>query len=72
MHAFNPTKTDLHLIRIGVLKLSPGQWLDLDGQRARFVRVSAAGDLWVTHGTNQKQFRLACEKWLPLNNKQAA
>lgn len=66
MHAFNPSRVDLHLIRIGVLRLSPGQWLDLDGQRARFVRVSAAGDLWVTHGTNQKQFRLACEKWLSL------
>lgn len=64
---------DYNFIRIGILRLSPGQWVTCDGvTKSRFVRVASCGDLWLTHGTNQKQFRLACKKWLPLNDQKAA
>lgn len=57
---------------MGIIKLSPGQWVTVDGtSKARFVRISANGDLWLVHGTNQKQFRLACEKWLLIDKKAA-
>lgn len=56
---------DLRFLRMGILRLSPGQWVTCDGvTKARFVRLSKAGDPWVTHGTNANQFRLACKLWL--------
>ena len=68
LHTVTLTPCDVNLIRIGVLKLSPGQWVSVDGtSKARFVRISANGDLWLTHGTNAAQFQIACKKWLPLD-----
>ena len=34
----------------GAFRISPGQWVIIGGNKARFVRVSANGDLWVAYG----------------------
>lgn len=73
MHTIDLRGIDHGFIRSGILRLSPGQWVTTDGTtKSRFVRVSACGDLWLTHGTNPAQFRLACQKWLAIDAKIAA
>jgi hypothetical protein len=53
-------------LRIGAIRLSPGQWLtDNCGTRMRFVCWSKANDLWVTYSA--ATFRRACKAWLSRN-----
>jgi hypothetical protein len=56
---------DQRLIACGVFRLSPGQWIIIGGNKARFVRVSRGGALWVTYGKNSTaNFSKVCKLWL--------
>ena len=63
LEAFNGI--DARFIRMGIIKLSPGQWLSHGKDKCRFVRLSTSGDLWVTYGKQSTTgFSAVCKKWL--------
>ena len=56
---------DRRLIACGAFRISPGQWVIIGGNKARFVRVAANGDLWVAYGKNSTvNFSAVCKAWL--------
>lgn len=51
-------------IRLGILKLSPGQWLSHGKDKCRFVKVSG-NSIWVCYGKNTTtNFPTVCKAWL--------
>lgn len=60
---------DGRFVRMGIIAISPGQWLTVDGRPARYVRHSASGGLWLVHAgpdrkVSSRKFRQACKAWL--------